>query len=320
MNHVPWQFFFTFAAFHPFAKFLALPAKPPTTHNGPMLPALRFCIPALLAAPAAAQDFQLPPYLPIPDGLEIKPEGQETWRFDKEPFDVRNPQTGAWLKVPIAGMTSRFLLRPSGGQRLGVLLLQQRMQEALAAAGWTWEWKERGIAKHLADGHEAWVSVKAAGSGELKVAVVEKADPPTLTLPEPGTEIEPINDKADFPYLFPSVKGRLLKSLQLASPEPVRLADGTETLATMTLVEKQYELERPVSNHEFLSVMQAALRAAGWAIEGTTPAPDAVVQAVYLKKGRDLRATLRNLRTAQSIAVTDVGAQLPKPKAAGDKP
>jgi hypothetical protein len=66
--------------------------------------------------------------------------------------------------------------------------------------------------------------------------------------------------------------------------------------------------------------MQAALRAAGWAIEGTTPAPDAVVQAVYLKKGRDLRATLRNLRTAQSIAVTDVGAQLPKPKAAGDKP
>ena len=57
-----------------------------------------------------------------------------------------------------------------------------------------------------------------------------------------------------------------------------------------------------------------ALKAAGWTIEGTTPGPDAVVQAVYLQKGRDLRATLRNLRITQSLAITDVGAQLPKPK------
>ncbi len=273
------------------------------------LPAL-----VLAAAPLAAQDFQLPPYLPIPDGMELKPEGQETWRFDKELFDVRNVQTGAWLKVPIQGMTSRFLLRPAGGQKLGLLLLQQRVQEALAAAGWTWEWKERGIAKYAVNGREAWVSVKAGGSGELKVAVVEKAEPPTLTLRAPGAEVEPINEKADFPYVLPSVKGRLLRSLQVTNPEPVRLADGTETLATLTMVEKQYELERPVSNHEFLTVMQAALKAAGWTIEGTTPGPDAVVQAVYLQKGRDLRATLRNLRTTQSLAVTDVGAQLPKPK------
>jgi hypothetical protein len=273
------------------------------------LPAL-----VLAAASLAAQDFQLPPYLPIPDGMELKPEGQETWRFDKELFDVRNAHTGAWLKIPIQGMTSRFLLRPAGGQKLGLLLLQQRVQEALTAAGWTWEWKERGIAKYAVNGREAWVSVKAGGSGELKVAVVEKADPPTLTLRAPGADVEPINEKADFPYVLPSVKGRLLRSLQVTNPEPVRLADGTETLATLTMVEKQYELERPVSNHEFLTVMQAALKAAGWAIEGTTPGPDAVVQAVYLQKGRDLRATLRNLRTTQSLAVTDVGAQLPKPK------
>lgn len=269
---------------------------------------------ACLAVPLAAQDFQLPPYLPIPDGMELKPEGQETWRFDKELFDVRNAQTGAWLKVPIQGMTSRFLLRPAGGQKLGLLLLQQRVQEALAAAGWTWEWKERGIAKYALNGREAWISVKAGGSGELKVAVVEKADPPTLTLRAPGAEVEPINEKADFPYVLPTVKGRLQRSLQVTNPEPVRLADGTETLATLTMVEKQYELERPVSNHEFLTVMQAALKAAGWTIEGTTPGPDAVVQAVFLQKGRDLRATLRNLRTTQSLAVTDVGAQLPKPK------
>ncbi|MBK8725220.1 MAG: hypothetical protein IPL96_03955 [Holophagaceae bacterium] len=268
----------------------------------------------------AAQDFQLPPYLPIPEGLELKPEGQETWRFDQERFDVRNAQTGAWLKIPIQGMTSRFLLRPAGGQRLGTLVLQQAVQKALEAAGWTWEWKERGIAKYAVNGREAWLSVKAAGSGELKVVVVEKADPPTLTLRPPGTEVEPINDATDFPYVLPSVRGKLLRSLQIQNPEPVRLADGTETLATMTMVEKQYELERPVSNHEFLSVMQAALKAAGWVIEGTTPAPDAVVQAVYLQKGRELRATLRNQRTLQSLAVTDVGAQLPKPTPRGEKP
>jgi hypothetical protein len=266
----------------------------------------------LLAAPLAAQDFQLPPYLPLPEALEIKPGSGETWRFDKEPFDVRNAQTGAWLKIPIQGMTSRFLLRPAGGQRMGTLLLQQAMQEALEGAGWTWEWKERGVATYRRDGREAWISLKAAGSGELKVAVVEKADPPTLTLRPPGTEVEPINDQADFPYLLPSVRGRLLKSLQLTSPEPVKLPDGTETLATLTLVEKQYELERPVSNHEFLTVMQAALRASGWEIEGTTAGPQAVVQAYYTKGGRDLRATLRNLFTAQSLAVTDVGAQMPK--------
>ncbi len=279
-------------------------------------------IPALVLAAArlAAQDFQLPPYLPIPEGLEVKPEGQETWRFDKELFDVRNAQTGAWLKIPIQGMASRFLLRPAGGQKLGLLLIQQRVQEALEAAGWTWEWKERGIAKFAVNGREAWISVKAGGSGELKVAVVEKTEPPTLTLRAPGAEVEPINEKADFPYVLPTVKGRLLRSLQVTNPEPVRLADGTETLATLTMVEKQYELERPVSNHEFLTVMQAALKAAGWAIEGTTPGPDAVVQAVYLQKGRDLRATLRNQRTTQSLAVTDVGAQLPKPKAQGEKP
>jgi hypothetical protein len=272
-----------------------------------------------LAAPLAAQDFQLPPYLPIPEGLEVKPEGQETWRFDKEPFDVRNAQTGAWLKVPVQGMTSRFLLRPSGGQRMGTLLLQQMMQKALEDAGWSWEWKERGIARYAREGREAWISVKPAGSGELRVAVVEKADPPTLTLRPPGAAVEPINDQADFPYVMPSVRGRLLKSLQLTSPEPVRLPDGTETLATLTMVEKQYELERPVSNHEFLTVMQAALKAAGWEIEGTTPGPQAVVQAYYTRNGRDLRATLRNLKTAQSLAVTDVGAQLPKGRAEGGR-
>ncbi len=131
--------------------------------------------------------------------------------------------------------------------------------------------------------------------------------------------MEPINDQADFPYVLPSVRGRLLRSLQLTSPEPVRLADGTETLATLTMVEKQYELERPVSNHEFLTVMQAALKAAGWEIEGTTPGPQAVVQAYYTRGGRDLRATLRNLRTTQSLAVTDVGAQLPKGRTEGGK-
>lgn len=273
----------------------------------------------LLASPLAAQEFQLPPYLPVPEGLEIKAEGQETWRFDKEPFDIRNPATGAWLKIPVQGMTSRFFLRPAGGQRMGTLLLQQAFQKALEDAGWTWEWKERGTARHLRDGREAWLGFKPAGSGELRVAVVEKAEPPTLTLRSPGPDVEPINDQADFPYVLPSVRGRLLRSLQLTSPEPVRLADGTETLATLTMVEKQYELERPVSNHEFLTVMQAALKAAGWEIEGTTPGPQAVVQAYYTRGGRDLRATLRNLRTTQSLAVTDVGAQLPKGRTEGGK-
>ena len=273
----------------------------------------------LLAAPLAAQDFQLPPYLPIPEGLEIKPGSGETWRFDKEPFDVRNAQTGAWLKVPVQGMTSRFLLRPSGGQRMGALVLQQAMQQGLEAAGWAWEWKERGIARYAKEGREAWISVKSAGGGELKVAVVEKSQPPTLTLRPPGRTVEPINDQADFPYLLPTVRGRLLRSLQLTSPEPVRLADGTETLATLTMVEKQYQLERPVSNHEFLNVMQAALKAAGWEIEGYTHGLNAVVQAYYTRDGRDLRATLRNLQTTQSLAVTDVGAQLPGARKEGDR-
>lgn len=269
-------------------------------------------LPPSLVQPAPSGPV-LPAWFPKLSGLEVKPQSIEISEFDQEVFELRNPTNGALVKVPVDGHTWRFILR-SDGPRLGALTLLERLRPVLESGGWTWAWVERGIARKVGEGGDAWFRVTAGASGELRCVLVEKAPAPRLDLPIPGPGFDEPAPQADFPYLPPWPGATLSASAPSRSPVGVQLPDGKQTMALVNWIEKEYQLTRPISGHAFLTAYKEALKRAGWEIEGSHKGALLELQAFYQRDGRDIRVVLRFGGDVMGIAVADVGAQIPKEK------
>jgi hypothetical protein len=267
-------------------------------------------LPPALIQPAPT-DLALPGWFPRAAGLEVKPQSLAFSEFDQELFELRNPANGTLLKLPVEGRIWRFVLR-SEGPRLGALALLERLRPALETAGWTWTWVERGIARKMEGQADTWFRVTAGATGELRCLLLEKAPPPRLELNPPGAKIEQPAPQADFPYLTPWPGATLTASAPSRSPVGLQLPDGTQTMALVNWIEKEYQLAKPITSHAFLAAYKDALRRAGWEIEGSHKGVLLELQAFYQKEGRDIRAVLRFGGDVMGIAVADVGAQVPK--------
>jgi hypothetical protein len=276
---------------------------------------MKRALPALISSLLQAQG--LPQGLELPPGLELKPGSVQAVSFDRELFDVAGPKAGTVVKIPVEGRTWRFLLRSSEGRPLGALTLSERFRTGLDPS-WAWEWRERLVAKRTVDGRELWLRAQPGGSGEMRVAVVERGLPRQLEFKEPSLLPELPKGTEDFPYLPPWPGAKLSGSAVSRSPVDAKFPDGAEQIALVNWIDKEYALPQPPSAHEFMVVYRSALIRAGWEIEGSIQSATTQIQAAYRQRGRDLRATLRLMGDAMGISVADVGAQLrgsgPRPK------
>ncbi|MBI4912440.1 MAG: hypothetical protein HY823_06860 [Acidobacteria bacterium] len=261
----------------------------------------------LLATLLSAQ--QPPDGFP-PAGLEVKPGSGQYQPFDRDDF----ASPGAAASDFQGGRTWRMILRAGDGRPIGVLKLLERLRGALVAQGWTWEGRELVVARLASRTPPLFLKAQAAGSGELRVVLLEKGDARKLVLPEPGPKPELPLGQEDFPYLPPWPGARISGSAVSRTPVDVKLPGGGERIVMVNWIDKEYALPEPLSTAEFLATYTAALERAGWVIEGSTRLPSAQIQASYIYKGRDLRATLRLSGDALGISVADVGAQLLPPR------
>ena len=255
----------------------------------------------------------LPTYFPLMTGMEVKAGNREEWSYDQESFDLRNPATLGFVKVPVQGRTWRFFLHSTEVRPIGAMSLMARYKPILEEAGWTWQWEERGIAKRVAGESESWLRITPSGGGELKVVLVEKGAPRTLVLPIPGLIPELPTGKEDFPYLPPWPGAKLVASAVSQAPVGLKLPDGKEAIAMVNFIDKEYQLAEPPAVAEFLAAYRVALEKAGWEIEGSLRGSVPQIQANYNKSGRDIRATLRLSGDALGLSVGDVGAQIAPP-------
>ncbi len=275
--------------------------------------ALVACVGLAVSAQAPTPGAALPAYFPLPPGMEVKEGNREAWSYDQESFDLRNPATLGLVKVPIQGRTWRFVLHSTEARPIGALTLMAGYKPMLEAAGWTWQWEERGIAKRVAGDTESWLRINPSGGGELKVVMVEKGAPRALVLPAPGLRPELPNGNEDFPYLPPWPGAKLVGSAVSQAPVGLKLPDGKETLAMVNFIDKEYQLPETIAAAEFLAAYRTALESAGWEIEGAMRGAIPQIQANYMKHGRDIRVTLRLAGDAMGISVADVGAQVTPP-------
>lgn len=280
---------------------LLLPAQAPPLAAPPL------AAPPPAAPPPAAAT--LPPALALPGELEVKPGSIVFQEFDRETFDLKPAGGNRPVPVPVAGRIWRFVLR-SAGRPVGAFALLERLLPALEQGGWTLEWRERAIAKRSHGDRTFWLKASAGTSGELKLVLAEKADPRVLDLPLPGLRPELPRGTEDFPYLPPWPGAKLQASNTSRSPVDVKFPDGTEHIMMVNFLDKEYSLAKPPTDYEFLVVYREALERAGWTLEGTLRGGVTQIQATYIRRGRDLRATLRLLGDAMGISVADVGAQL----------
>jgi len=260
-------------------------------------------------APAPAPAVALPTALVLPPELEVKPGSLVALDFDRESFDLKPADGKRPVPLPVSGRVWRFVVR-AAGRPVGAFALLERLLPALERGGWTLEWRERAVAKRVEGDRAFWLKASAGTSGELKLVLAEKADPRILDLPLPGLKPELPRGTEDFPYLPPWPGATLQASNTSRSPVDVRFPDGTEHLMMVNFLDKEYSLPKPPTDHEFLVVYREALERAGWTLEGTLRGGVTQIQATYVRRGRDLRATLRLLGDAMGISVADVGAQL----------
>jgi len=266
----------------------------------------------LLILPALVQELPAPPPgLDLPPTLRWKPGSLQLWAFDDESFEVRSTPEKGPVRITVDGRVWRFSLVSTEG-RAGYLTLMQRLKPVLEGAGWVWQVEERGVARREIDGQDLWLRISSAGSGELKMVVVERREPRSMVLPRPGKLPELPKAQEDFAYLPPWPGSKLVRCADTPNPVAVELSPGKPGMVVVNFIEKEYELAAPVSAHEFLTVYSKALMNAGWEIEGRFRGVLIQIQAVYTRDGRDLRATLRLLGDAMAISVADVGAQRPR--------
>lgn len=260
----------------------------------------------------------VPAVLTLPADLEVKPGSLVFLEHDRDSFEVRPAPGQRPVPVPAAGRVWRFALRAAGPRPMGAFALLERLVPALERDGWTLESRERAVAKRNEGDRQYWFKASAGNSGELKVVLVEKGGPRMLDLPYPGLRPELPKGDEDFPYLPPWPGAKLTASSVSRAPVDVKLPDGTERIQMVNFLDKEYSLERPPSAYEFLAVYREALERAGWTLEGSLRGDLTQLQATYIRRGRDLRATLRLLGDAMGISVADVGAQMqadpPPPK------
>lgn len=273
----------------------------------PFLMSLALC----QAPPSPAPALPIPEAFVVPEGFRIKEGSIAFQAFDQEAFEMRGSPAQGPFRVPVEGRVWRFSLE-SSGPRAGALRLMQSLRPQLEAAGWIWQWVERGVARRPLGGRDLWLRVGSGASGELKIVLAEPAPPPVLVLQKPGTEVEFPKPDGDFPYLAPWPGARLVSSAPTQAPVAATMPDGRAGFVLVNFIEKEYALAEPLSPHAFLTVYRRALEAAGWEIEGNFKGALIQVQATYLRDGRDLRATLRLVGDAMAISVADVGAQRPR--------
>lgn len=274
---------------------------------------LALCL-AQAPPPAAAVSAATPPALvamPIPEGFQLRLDNREYSDFDQVVFEVRPSVERGPLRLPLEGRVWKFTLESSGA-RVGASTLLQRLRPALEEAGWTWQWAERGVASRRTEGLDLWVRVSPGATGELRVVLLERTDPPKLTLVPPGATVQWPRPEEDFPYLTPWPGSKLVRSAPTQAPVAADLGNGQQGFVLVNFIEKEYVLPGPVSAHAFTTAYRRALEAAGWEIEGNFKGSLVQVQAVYVREGRDIRATLRLVDDAMAISVADVGAQRPK--------
>lgn len=255
----------------------------------------------------------LPAALVLPSDLEVKPGSVVEFDFDRESFELRSDPSKLAVPVPVAGRTWRFIVRAAGPRPLGAFSLLNLLLPGLEQGGWTVETRDRGVLKRQAGETTFWLKVSAGSSGELRAVLVEKGFPRVLDLPQPGLAPELPKGAEDFPYLPPWPGSKLTASSVSQAPVDVKLADGSERIQLVNFMDKEYNLSRPPSDYEFLVVYREALERAGWTLEGTLRGGITQLQATYIRRGRDLRATLRLAGDAMGISVADVGAQLAPP-------
>jgi len=268
---------------------------------------MKHVIPALMYSVLQAQG--LPPGLEVPAGLDLKKGSLQVVAFDREFFEVGGPKEGTPVKIPIEGRAWRFILRSGEGRPVGALTLAERFRSGLDPS-WTWEWKERLVAKRTVDGRELWLRGQPGGSGEIRLVVVERGQPRVMDLPEPSLLPELPKGTEDFPYLPPWPGAKLSGSAVSRSPVDAKFPDGAEQIVLLNWIDKEYALPQPPSAYEFMVVYRSALVRAGWEIEGALQGGTTQIQAAYRRRGRDLRATLRLMGDAMGISVADAGAQL----------
>lgn len=281
------------------------------------MPPLKPLLPLFVLASLAAQDpapASLPAAFSLPAELEVKPGSLAVRDFDRESFDLRPAEGKPAVPVPVAGRTWRFLVRASGPRPMGAFALLDRLLPALEQAGWTFEWRERAIAKRVMGDRQYWVKASAGATGEMRMVLVEKGEPRVLDLPLPGPQPELPKGTEDFPYLPPWAGAKLIASNVSRAPVDVKFPDGTDHIMMVNFLDKEYSLAKPPSDYEFLVVYREALERAGWVMEGVLKGGITQLQATYNRRGRDLRATLRLMGDAMGISVADVGAQLTAPE------
>ncbi len=266
---------------------------------------------ALLMVAAQPGAPALPSVFPIPPGLRIKEGSLAVQPFDLETFEVRLSAQQGPVRVPVEGRVWRFKLE-GDGVRQGALRLLQTLRPALEAAGWQWQWAERGVARLNLEDRSLWVRLSAGATGEVAVVLAEPAPPPVLELRRPGPTVEYPKPDGDFPYLTPWPGARLVRSEPTQAPVATTVAEGREGFVLVTFIEKEYVLSEPLSPHAFLTVYRKALETAGWEIDGNYKGILVQLQASYQREGRDLRAILRLAGDALAISVADIGAQRPR--------
>ncbi len=257
----------------------------------------------------------LPPGLKLPSSLCIKDEGRAYYHFDEEGFDVRGEGLAAPVRVKVEGRTWRFSVGACQG-RQGISGLIQAMYQGLEQSGWQWKWQERGVARQEVDGRECWLKVQPSTSSELGVVLIERGQVRPLKMNAPGATPELPKNEENFPYLTPWPGSRFLDCKVRRGPVPAVLADGQQRMIGVYFVDKYYALSERISAHEFLGAYRKSLEDSGWEIEGAFKGDRIYLQAIYLKQGRDIRATVTLLEGAMSISVTDVGAQKDAPNPA----
>lgn len=282
---------------------------------------------ALRPGPAAA-DLGFPAYVALPAQIRPDPD-QSLIEETLGEAEFLTDAAGAETKTLRGRHFARwFAYRPAAGEPAPGYYngteerILAAMRPPFEKAGWRLvfldENKSRFTMRLDADGRDAWLAVKMdAPQAQVHVELIEiGAGPVGPTLPKPAQKPEKFSDRDDISFLPPppgSIRtggGRgdgLLDMTRPGSGEEPRLV-GT------TIVTRNYQGPKSLSQIEFVGGYRNALIAAGWTVFYPSSDAEAAglggIAAHYAGGGRNIWARLSyEYGASLAVQIVDLGAE-----------
>lgn len=286
---------------------------------------MRLTLPRCLALPGLlwaclATAATVPPYFALPPQAKLGAVDEEA-SFGEAAFPVAD-RAGNLADNVRRGRFWRTSVTVSGlADDAPIKTIWARLKPSLEKAGWAAvaEFADNySVTLRRAQAPEAWANLKFFNPGDIRVDIVEVAASRTrLTLPPPAAKPEALApERGDIPYLLPLPGAKFASGGVEPKAEFFVTLPGQKepALAATGTLKRHYQTPAGLSNVEFATAYEEALKAAGWAIvekaQGVSSA-DAQLIAHYVGNGRDIWAQLNfaPMHGEMSFTVADAGKQ-----------